>query len=90
MTDTREPLSNDEMEGFAGLLLQIVQLSTLIPTETARQAVRQMDGFDTIMPIMDPTRWMREHKDARRALDMARAFLAFRQAMDKIKEEATI
>lgn len=84
---TVHTLTDDEAQVLADYLRQFVQMSVLISMDQAEALVRNFDGFDTIMPILDPTRWQREHKDNDRMLRLARAFLTFRGELEKLRRE---
>lgn len=66
-------------------LALIVSLAQTLDLDTVRRLARADNEFDTIVAILDPTKWQQEHHAVEAASNVARSFIAFREAIDKAK-----
>ncbi len=64
----------------------VCRMAMLISLEDATELVDEFGRMDTLMPLIDPTGYMTIRKTAPLHEGMARAFLTFRMALEKIKE----
>lgn len=64
-------------------LAAVVMLARCIDLADVEALYQTGRHFDTVTSILDPTRWMREHKAMEASMAVARAFVAFRKAIDE-------
>jgi hypothetical protein len=71
------------------MITSLARQAQLIPVEKVRMLIDTAHRADTIMPVLDPTVWRanRHHLDDQ--VTLAEGFLAFRKAIDNVKENAT-
>lgn len=62
------------------------QAAAFVTIEEAAAVVAEFERWDTVMPIVDPTAWRETRKTAPDNLALARAFLAFRREVEKLRE----
>ncbi len=74
-----------EIETIKQQIDQICQLAALIPVDDAVALVNELERMDSLMPVVDPTGWVKitgtidGHKIA------ASGFLDFRRTLEKLK-----
>jgi fibrillarin-like rRNA methylase len=79
----REPSSADERMCTSTMIGAIIYAAREIDLDTVRDLIGEAERQDTVMPILDPTRYRREMKAIHGAADVLRAFVTFRTAIDK-------
>lgn len=63
---------------------QVMQFAFLVRTEDVERLVAEIDRTDTLMPILDPTGWMKIRRNIPAHKKLAHALLAFRREIDEI------
>ena len=64
----------------------ICRLGVAVSIENAKGLVDELERMETVMPILDPTEWMRVSKTIKGHKTAAIAFLRFRMALETVKE----
>jgi hypothetical protein len=65
----------------------IARMALFITPEEAQAVVAEMEHTDAVMPLIDPTGWLRISATAPGHQQLARAFLAFRQELAALVKE---
>lgn len=76
-------LELDQVMNFAR---QVMHFAYLIQTNDLKRLVDEIERTDTLMPILDPTQWMRIRHNIPAHKKLARALLTFRREIDEIVE----
>ena len=77
----------EEIEDLVMVLNTVSRLAMLVPLEDARELLNQYSQEQAIMPMLDPTRYIRERDQTEWHSDYLNAFLTYRSALEKIKEK---
>jgi hypothetical protein len=72
-------------ESYASIQM-IARLALNVPVDCAQAVVAQMEHTDVIMPLLDPTGWIKISRTAPAHRKLARAFLAFRRELAVLLE----
>jgi len=80
---TEERLDEQIHEAAQQLALVVVMAKTL-DVDAVGEVARESSRFDTLVSMIDPTRWMREHGAVEASSKVARAFLEFRRVIDEV------
>ncbi len=67
----------------AQVIANVVHLSSLVTEEDCAALVREIDRSETLMPLLDPSRFLREAEAVASSLEVARAFLEFRRKVEE-------
>lgn len=77
----------------AQVLRNVVHLATLVDADECAALVAELDRAGTLMPLIDPTRFLREAERIAADERVARAFLEFRRevaaAYDRLRRSKT-
>jgi hypothetical protein len=57
-----------------------------IPLDALDDLIREAERYDTIGPILDPTAWLRTHRNVAEHATLLRALRTFRRTIDEIRE----
>lgn len=86
MTDAGARERSKRTEEAAG---RAVRIALEVPAEEVRESIELLERQEATLPFLDPTAWMRGGgKVTGVALAMMRAFLKFREELDRIRGEA--
>ena len=66
----------------------VALVAQAIPLADAVAVVEEMERTDALMPLLDPTGWIKLQKTAPQHARLARAFLAFRRELAELIEVA--
>ncbi len=79
-------MTDAEFKMLWALIMSLAVSAQVIPVEKVQALIETAHRADTIMPILDPT----AYRDGAHNLDdqvaIAEGFLAFRRAIDQVKE----
>lgn len=81
------PPTEDELLAAVEHIKNVARFAMLIPVETARAIVSQRLTEDTLMPLLDPTRWRDTHEQTDWHIPYLQAFAAYRTTLEKLKNE---
>jgi hypothetical protein len=70
-----------------GAIQIVARLALNIPLDEAQAVVNEMEHTDAVMPLIDPSGWLRIRATAPQHQRLARAFLAFRQELAALVKE---
>lgn len=62
------------------------QLATMVSLEEAQLYLNELDRWDTVGPILQPTEWRANRNGAERDRALFSAFIKFRQSLDAVLE----
>lgn len=78
-------MTPEQTSAVNSLVLQSARLATLVPLDKAKELVADYEHTRSFAPFFDPTAWMQQRENVERGYDLARAFLAFRRALEELK-----
>jgi len=76
-------IDRDDPPEAGRALAMIVVITKSVDLTEIEELLREAQRFDTVTSMLDPTRWMREHRSVEASARVARAFLAFRKVIDE-------
>jgi hypothetical protein len=79
--------SPDEIRETYDQMLAIARLATMVDLPAVRAVLDSMHFVDSVMPITDPTGWMKLRKTAPDHQRIAAAFLRFRTVLEEFRPE---
>jgi len=81
-------LTADEMRALKFTVDYLCALSnTLVPVAHAQALVNEISGYETTMPILNPTRYLQIRNTLPSHLKLAQAFLKFRKEIETVSQE---
>jgi hypothetical protein len=83
MTEAETNMDDRRIREGSEALAAIILISREVDLEAIREIAGASQRFDTITSMLDPTRWMREHKAVAASSHVAAAFLKFRKVIDE-------
>lgn len=83
---TRE-FTPDEIRAAYDLMLTAGRMAALVDLAAARAVLESMHFVDSVMPITDPTGWMKLQRTAPRHQAFAAAFVRFRTVLEEFRAE---
>lgn len=66
----------------------VARMFTLVPIEDLQSLVNKIGQFEAFAPLLDPGAYMQVRKTYQSHQDFLRAALAFRLALEKLKDQA--
>lgn len=82
-----DELTQEQIDGAVMLIKSTARTAMLVPVETAVELVNQHNREETLLPLLDPTRYMQTAHLTRWHEPLLRAFLQFRRELEKLKDE---
>lgn len=79
--------SPDEIRETYNQMQMVAQFATMIDLAAARAVLDSMHYVDSVMPITDPTGWMKLRKTAPAHQQFAAAFVRFRTVLEEFRPE---
>lgn len=83
--EPKRQFTPDEIEAGYEQIKVIGQIAAMIDLDLVRAVVESMEHTDAVMPLLDPTGWMRIQKNAPDHRRFASAFLRFRGTIEELK-----
>lgn len=81
MVDVEEKTENAENGGLQ--LAAVVLLAQSVDMDDIEALWQTGRYFDTVTSMLDPTRWILEHKGVESSMAVVQAFVAFRKVIDE-------
>jgi hypothetical protein len=78
-----------DVETLHSLVVGVAQHAILLSVEQAQALVDEMNRMESLMPILDPTGYIKIRKTMPGHKALAVAFLTFRQAIEQLNTEST-
>jgi hypothetical protein len=78
-----EPTAEDHVSVYQKIRNLCAMTKQVTTVEEAVQLVRELDREDTLMPLLDPTKWRELSPNIVRSKKWAEAFLTFRRALEE-------
>ncbi len=79
-------MTDDEFKMLWAMITSLARQAQLIPVEKVQMLIDTAHRADTIMPILDPTAYRAGAHNLDDQVAIAEGFLAFRRAIDQVKE----
>ncbi len=76
-----------EIECYAEIIKMTAAIASQVPVNAAAELVNQAAREETIMPFVDPTKYIHHGEVMRRNVAFMRAFHAFRKALAELEGE---
>lgn len=85
MTD--HEFTADEIREAYATMQAAARMASLVDLDMARAVLASMHWMDTVMPITDPTGWMKLRKTAPSHQQFAAAFVRFRTVLEEFRPD---
>lgn len=79
-------MNEDEFKIAWSMITSAAQIAQFVSVEDVEALINTANSADSIMPIVDPTAWIKGKDNLVDQRDIARGFLAFRRAIEKVKD----
>lgn len=79
--------SGDEIRETYAQMQMIARLTSMVDLAAARAVLESMHYVDSVMPITDPTGWMKLRETAPAHQQFAQAFVHFRTVLEEFRPE---
>lgn len=85
---TNEPrqLTDEEIDLLVSLIKQASRAAMIVPLHAVQALMEQHDREEALLPLLDPTLWMRTHDKTRWHKPWLRAFLEYRKALQDLAD----
>lgn len=80
----------DEIRETYDLMMAAGRIASMVDLAAARAVLESMHFVDTVMPITDPTAWMKLQKTAPGHQQFAAAFVRFRTVLEEFRPEEQV
>jgi hypothetical protein len=88
MTDLQ--FTPDEIRETYEQMQTVARLVSMVDLAAARAVLASMHYMDSVMPITDPTGWMKLRKNAAAHQQFAQAFVNFRTVLEEFRPEEQV
>jgi hypothetical protein len=80
----------DEIRDGYALMQAAARVASAVDLDLARAVLASMHYMDSVMPITDPTGWMKLRKTAPAHQQFAQAFVNFRTVLEEFRPEEQV
>jgi hypothetical protein len=84
---TERQFTPDEIRAAYDMMQAAARIASMVDLAAARAVLESMHHMDSVMPITDPTEWMRLRKTAPAHQQFAAAFVRFRTVLEEFRPE---